>query len=179
MFTIKLNNLFENNKINYIDEFNTKCLVKLEMYNGKVLFSFKIKDYPMFKYELLSNIEYINDDFLDKYEKYLEDKNLLMPTEDILKDMLSLIYKWNSIYSMLNIFENIHNEYVFNQYLELIKSRDIKFYNKVINDKNSLEDKIVLVGNYILKDMSEKFEELQGIDGNISSLINESLSKER
>lgn len=40
MFDIKRNTLFEDNKINYIDEYDTKCLVKLDMSNHKVLFSF-------------------------------------------------------------------------------------------------------------------------------------------
>ena len=155
MFKIKRNALFEDNKINYINEYNTKCLVQLEM----------------FKYELGANIEDINDDFLDKYEKYLKDNELLMPTEDVIKDMLSLVYRWNMIYSMLNVFENIHNEYTFNQCLELLKSKDIEFYNRVIKNKDNFENKVVLVGNYILKDMSDKFEELQGIDGNINNII--------
>ena len=85
-----------------------------------------------------------------------------------------LIYNWNTIYSLLNIFENIHNEYVFNKYLELIKQNNISFYNKIINKKNTFEDRVVLVGNYLLNYMSDKYDELKGINGNIVNIIGKS-----
>lgn len=174
MFNIKRNTLFEDNKINYIDEYDTKCLVKLDMSNNRVLFSFKVVNYPMFHYELTPNAEHISDDFADKYEEYLDKINMLEASEEVLHNMIILIYNWNAIYSLLNVFENIHNEYVFNRYLELIKQNNISFYNKIINKKNTFEDRVVLVGNYLLNYMSDKYEELKGINGNLVNIIGKS-----
>lgn len=174
MFDIKRNTLFEDNKINYIDEYDTKCLVKLDMSNHKVLFSFKVVNYPMFHYELTPNTEHISDDFADKYEEYLDNINMLEASEEVLHNMITLIYNWNTIYSLLNIFENIHNEYVFNKYLELIKQNNISFYSKIINKKNTFEDRVVLVGNYLLNYMSDKYDELKEINGNIVNIIGKS-----
>lgn len=144
------------------------------MSNHKVLFSFKVVNYPMFHYELTPNAEHISDDFADKYEEYLDKINMLEASEEVLHNMIILIYNWNAIYSLLNVFENIHNEYVFNRYLELIKQNNISFYNKIINKKNTFEDRIVLVGNYLLNYMSDKYEELKGINGNLVNIIGKS-----
>lgn len=128
----------------------------------------------MFHYELTPNAEHISDDFADKYEEYLDKINMLEASEEVLHNMIILIYNWNAIYSLLNVFENIHNEYVFNRYLELIKQNNISFYNKIINKKNTFEDRIVLVGNYLLNYMSDKYEELKGINGNLVNIIGKS-----